>query len=161
GAGVVAFSLPACYLKLYFGLVVTAMRILILIKHRAERNFSWKNIIRIGAVISFNKGMSGGGYGPLIVSGQILSGVNVKNSIGITALAEGVTCFIGVAAYFTLGTHVDWVLAPYLIVGSLISVPLSVHTVKKMKTEEFTLIIGAATTLLGLFTLAKLIILII
>ena len=156
-AVVVALNLPEFYLKLYIGVLVTAMGILILIKHRAERIFSWKKIIGIGAVASFNKGMSGGGYGPLIVSGQILSGVNAKNSIGITALAEGVTCFVGVIAYFILGTHVDWVLAPYLIAGSLISVPLSVHTVKRMQTKEFTLIIGAATTLLGIFTLAKLI----
>ena len=156
-AVVVALNIPVFYLKLYIGLLITAMGIVILIKHKAERNFSWKKIIGIGAVASFNKGMSGGGYGPLIVSGQILSGVNAKNSIGITAFAEGVTCFVGVAAYLILGTHIDWGLAPYLVVGSLISVPLSVHTVKRMKTKEFTLIIGIATTLLGLFTLIKLI----
>lgn len=155
-AVVVALNLPVFYLKLYIGVLVTAMGILVMVKHKAERKFSWNKIIGIGAVASFNKGMSGGGYGPLIVSGQILSGVNAKNSIGITALAEGVTCLVGVIAYFILGSHVDWALAPYLVVGSLISVPLSVHTVKKMKTKEFTLIIGVATTLLGLFTLAKL-----
>ena len=154
----VALNLPPFYLKLYIGLLVTAMGILILVKHRAERIFSWKKIIGIGALASFNKGMSGGGYGPLIVSGQILSGINAKNSIGITALAEGATCFVGVTAYLILGANIDWALAPYLVIGSLISVPLSVHTVKRMKTKEFTLIIGIATTLLGLVTLSKLII---
>ena len=157
-AVVVALNIPVFYLKLYIGLLITAMGIVILIKHKAERIFSWKKIIGIGAVASFNKGMSGGGYGPLIVSGQILSGVNAKNSIGITAFAEGITCFVGVAAYLILGANIDWALAPYLVVGSLISVPLSVHTVKRMKTKEFTLIIGIATTLLGLVTLSKLII---
>lgn len=157
-AVIVALNLPAFYLKLYIGVLVTSMGILILIKHKSERIFSWNKIIGIGAVASFNKGMSGGGYGPLIVSGQILSGVNAKKSIGITAFAEGITCFVGVAAYLIIGGNIDWTLAPYLVIGSLISVPLSVHTVKRMKTKEFTLIIGVATTLLGVFTLAKLIV---
>jgi uncharacterized membrane protein YfcA len=156
-AVVVALKLPLFYLKLYIGLLVTAMGILVMLKHRTKSDFSWKKIMGIGALASFNKGMSGGGYGPLVVSGQILSGVNTKNSIGITALAEGVTCFVGVLTYFILSKQVDWVLAPYLIVGSLISVPLSVYTVKRMPVKEFTLIVGIITTLLGMFTLVKLI----
>jgi len=82
--------------------------------------------------------------------------VETKNSIGITALAEGATCFIGVVTYFMIGKNVDWLLAPYLVVGSLISVPLSVYTVKRMPVKQFTLIIGMATTLLGIFSLYKL-----
>ena len=155
-AVIVALKLPVFYLKLYIGLLVTAMGLLVMLKHRTKSVFSWKKILGIGALASFNKGMSGGGYGPLVVSGQILSGVNTKSSIGITALAEGVTCFVGVLAYFVLSKQVDWVLAPYLVVGSLISVPLSVYTVKRMPVKEFTLIVGIVTTLLGMLTLVKL-----
>ena len=154
----VALNLPVFYLKLYIGILVTTMGIIVMVKHKSERKFSWKRIMGIGVLASFNKGMSGGGYGPLVVSGQILSGVNTKNSIGITALAEGVTCFVGVLTYFVISTQVDWVLAPYLVTGSLISVPLSVYTVKRMPVKEFTLMIGAATTLLGLLILVKLIV---
>lgn len=157
-AVVVALNLPEFYLKLYIGILVLTMGIIVIIKHKARHNFSWKRIMGIGALASFNKGISGGGYGPLIVSGQILSGVNIKNSIGITALAEGVTCFVGVLAYIIIGTHVDWTLAPYLVAGSLISVPVSVYTVKKMPVKEFTLVIGMATALLGMLILIKLII---
>jgi uncharacterized membrane protein YfcA len=132
------------------------MGIIIVAKHKTRNAFSWKKIMGLGVLASFNKGISGGGYGPLIVSGQILSGVETKNSIGITALSEGATCFIGVITYFLVGANVDWMLAPYLVIGSLISVPLSVYTVKRMPVKQFTLIIGVATTLLGLFSLYKL-----
>ncbi len=155
-AVLIAVNLPVFYLKLYIGILVTAMGIIIVAKHQTNNEFSWKKIIGLGVVASFNKGISGGGYGPLIVSGQILSGVETKNSIGITALAEGATCFIGVITYFIVGTNVDWMLAPYLVTGSLISVPLSVYTVKRMPVKQFTLIIGVATTVLGLFLLYKL-----
>ncbi len=152
----VALLLSVFYLKLYIGVLVTIMGILIIIKHKTENKFSWKKILGLGLLASFNKGISGGGYGPLVVSGQILSGVETKNSIGITALAEGVTCFIGVITYFVIGTNVDWTLAPYMILGSIISVPLSVYTVKRMPIKRFTLIVGIATLILGVYTLAKL-----
>jgi len=157
-AVVIALSLPVFYLELYIGLLVMSMGILVLIKHKTRVKFSWKRIIGIGALASFNKGISGGGYGPLIVSGQILSGVNSKSSIGITALAEGVTCLVGVLAYFYFAKQVDWILAPYLVIGSLLSVPLSVYTVKIMPAKKFTLMIGGVTTLLGMMILIKLII---
>jgi uncharacterized membrane protein YfcA len=157
-AVLVALQMPPFYLTLYIGIIVLAMGIMVLVKYKSTINFSWKRIIGIGVLASFNKGMSGGGYGPLIVSGQILSGVGTKNSIGITALAEGITCFVGVLVYWIVGTRVDWVLAPYLVIGSLISVPFSVYTVKKMPLREFTFIIGLATTTLGIVTLAKVII---
>lgn len=155
-AVVIALKLPVFYLKLYISILVMSMGILVMVKHKSEKKFSWKRIMGIGALASFNKGISGGGYGPLIVSGQILSGVKAKNSIGITALAEGVTCLVGVVTYFVISKQIDWILAPYLIMGSLISVPISVYTVKKMPAKEFTLIIGIATTLLGLLILVKL-----
>lgn len=155
-AVVVALNLPAYYLKLYIGVVVTIMGVLVITKHRSERRFSWKRIMGIGTIASFNKGMSGGGYGPLIISAQILSGINTKNSIGIAALAEAFACFVGVLVYFFFGSGVEWVLAPYLVIGSLISVPLSVYTVKKAPTRQFTLVIGIATALLGILTLIRL-----
>jgi uncharacterized membrane protein YfcA len=156
-AVLIALTLPVFYLKLYIGLLVVTMGIIIIARHKTRNEFSWKKIMGLGILASFNKGISGGGYGPLIVSGQILSGVETKNSIGITALAEGATCFIGVITYFIVGTtNIDWLLAPYLVVGSLISVPLSVYTVKRMPVKQFTLVIGVATTLLGLFSLYKL-----
>lgn len=155
-AVLIALKLPVFYLKLYISLLVISMGIIIVVRHKTRNEFSWKKIMGLGVLASFNKGISGGGYGPLIVSGQILSGVGTKPSIGITALSEGATCFIGVITYFFVGTNVDWILAPYLVTGSLISVPLSVYTVKRMPVKQFTLIIGVATTLLGFFSLYKL-----
>jgi len=32
-------------------------------------SFSWKRLIAIGLISSFNKGISGGGYGPLVTGG--------------------------------------------------------------------------------------------
>ncbi len=155
-AVLVAVNIPKFYLKLYIGVLVLVMGILILIKHGKKSKFSWKKIIGLGVIASFNKGMSGGGYGPVVTSGQILSGLKTKAAIGITSLAEGLTCLVGVITYLLITSSINWSLAPFLVIGAIFSVPLSVYTVKIMKTKRLTLIIGIATTLLGILTLAKL-----
>jgi len=106
---------------------------------------------------SFNKGISGGGYGPIVTSGQILAGVKSKNAIGITSLAEGLTCFVGVITYLIFTNHtIEWDLAPSLVFGAILSVPIAVYTVKKFKGGHLKLIVGIATLILGLFTFGKL-----
>ncbi|MBN2183422.1 MAG: sulfite exporter TauE/SafE family protein, partial [Sedimentisphaerales bacterium] len=77
-----AVNIPKFWLKLYIGVLVLAMGILILICLKKEFKFSWLKVGFLGAVASFNKGMSGGGYGPIVTGGQILSGIEGKSAVG-------------------------------------------------------------------------------
>ena len=151
-------SLPKFYLKIYIGFLILAIGIVILITLNKSYSFSWKKIAFLGLIASFNKGISGGGYGPVVTGGQILSGVNGKNAVGITSLAEGLTCLVGVLTYLFIHISINWILAPYLVIGGIISVPISVYTVREMKTKKLRKIIGIVTILLGLFTLGKILI---
>ncbi len=154
----IALSVSIFYVKLYIGVLVLSMGILILVTLNRTYKFSWKKVSSMGLLAAFNKGISGGGYGPLVTSGQILSGVNSKNAIGITSLAEGLTCFVGVITYFIYTNHaIQWTLAPSLVIGALASVPFAAFTVKKIKTKYLKLIVGIATVILGLVTLGKII----
>jgi uncharacterized membrane protein YfcA len=157
-AVLLAVKVSTFYIKLYIGILVLTMGILIFGTLRKTFSFSWKKIISLGLLAAFNKGISGGGYGPLVTSGQILSGVNSKNAIGVTSLAEGLTCLVGVIAYIFYTNHtIQWTLAPSLIVGAILSVPFAAFTVKKVKAHHLRLIVGIATLVLGLFTLGKII----
>jgi len=152
-----ALNLPSFYVRLYIGLLVMSMGIFILLTLKKTFLFSYRKISLLGLIAAFNKGISGGGYGPIVTSGQILSGVNSKNAIGITSLAEGLTCLIGVITYLVFTNHiVDWTLAPSLILGAILSVPLAAWAVKKYKAKHFKLIVGLATLVLGLISLGKL-----
>lgn len=151
----IALSLSKFYLKLYIGILIFSMGLYIIIARKKEYIFSWKKIIGLGILASFNKGISGGGYGPIITSGQLLSGIEGKNAIGITSLAEGLTCLVGIIMYFLLKPSIDLTIAPFLIIGALLSIPFSVYTVKQISTKNMKIIIGIVTLLLGLFTLLK------
>lgn len=156
-AVLIALNLPVFYIKLYIGLLVFSMGVLIIVSLNRKYKFSWKKITSLGLLAAFNKGISGGGYGPLVTGGQILSGVKLKSAIGITSLAEGLTCLVGVIAYFIFTNHtIEWNLAPSLVLGAMLSVPLAAYTVKKFKGKHLKLIMGIATLILGLVTLGKL-----
>jgi uncharacterized membrane protein YfcA len=156
-AVLIAMRLPASAVKLYIGILVFAMGVIILATLNRNYPFSWRKIVGLGLLAAFNKGISGGGYGPVVTGGQILSGVKEKSAIGIASLAEGLTCVVGVAMYVAFTNHtVDWRLAPSLVLGAVVSVPFAAFAVKKFKTGKLRLLVGIATVALGLLTLLKL-----
>ncbi len=159
GAGLavaIALSIPAVWLKLFIGVVVLSMGVIILAAPRAGLGFSWARVTGLGLLAAFNKGMSGGGYGPLVTGGQILSGVQSKSAIGITSVSEGLTCAVGLGIYLATGTAIAWNLAVPLMIGALASVPLSAFTVRRVGARELRTVVGAATAALGLLTLVRL-----
>ncbi|MHA2431566.1 MAG: sulfite exporter TauE/SafE family protein [Promethearchaeota archaeon] len=152
----IAINIPKLWLNTYIGLMVLGMGVIILLNLNKNFRFSWKKIIGLGSIAAFNKGMSGGGYGPVVTGGQILSGVNGNNAVGITSLAEGLTCVVGVIVFIASPQIIDWSLAPSLIIGAILSVPLSAFIVKKMPTKTLKIAIGLITLILGLITIIKL-----
>jgi len=50
---------------------------------------------------------------------------------------------------------VDWKLAPFIVVGAVLSVPLSAKSVKLISTQRLKLAIAVLTIVLGILTIAK------
>ena len=147
--------LPEFYLKLYISILIMAVGLVIIVTMKKNYRFSWGKLISLGMLAAFNKGISGGGYGPAVTGGQLLVGVNSKSAVGITSFAEALTCIVGVIAYLSITSKTQWGLTPYLLVGSILSVPFSVYTVKMIKTEKLRFGIGIFTMLIGLITMLK------
>lgn len=151
----VAINIPQLVLKVYIGFMVLAIGIVMLVNMHKAHGFSWKRIAGVGLVAAFNKGISGGGYGPVVTGGQILSGVDGKNAVGITSLAEGLTCMVGFSIYFMTGSVKSWELLPYVLIGAIISVPFSAATVRRLNTRTLRIAIAILTILLGVATLLR------
>jgi uncharacterized protein len=150
----VAVRISKTAMGIVIGTIILTMGLVILLLRNRTFSFSWAGITSLGVVASFNKGISGGGYGPLLVGGQLISGVEVKNAIGITQLAEAMVCLVGVIAYaFTPEGTMR--IAPWLIIGAVASVPLATYTVKKYAREKLKTIVGMVTILLGVLTFIK------
>jgi uncharacterized membrane protein YfcA len=154
----VAVNIPDWVLKTYIGLLVLAMGVTILLTMNRTFAFSWRKLVGLGLLAALNKGLSGGGYGPVVCGGQVLTGMGAREAIGVTSLAEGLVCMVGVLAYTLTGNGaIDWGLAPSLVLGAMLSVPFAALTVKRMSFRRLRWAIGSAVTGLGAFTLIKLV----
>lgn len=158
----IAIRLPENILRLYIGLLVIIIGITILFKRKKKKRykFSWKKITLFGIIASFNKGITGGGYGPVLAGGQMILGVKSKKAVGITALTEGIVSTVGFIAYYLIGRliHFNWSLIISLLIGGIIATPVAVYIVKKVNHKILKDIIGVVSILLGLIVVLKVLI---
>jgi len=149
--------LPKIWLKTYIGVMVFMMGLLVV--KEAYFEFSWKKIMGIGLISAFNKGLSGGGFGPIVTGGQILSGNGHKESIGATTLAEAPICIAGFLFYMMFrvqsGLEICWPLFGSLLVGAIIAAPFGPRITRVIPRECMGKVIGLLMASLGLLTLLK------
>ncbi|MEA1950895.1 MAG: sulfite exporter TauE/SafE family protein [Planctomycetota bacterium] len=152
-----ALRIPEFWLKGIIAIIILSVGIATLATVRRRFRYRRGHIIALGAVAAFNKGLSGGGYGPLVTAGQVVSGISPKNAVAITSLAESLTCLVGLVAYMIMAPHkIEWALAAPLTVGAMLSVPMATLTVKQMPEALMRVSVGTVTCLLGVLTVAKL-----
>ena len=157
-AVILAVNLPKRAVNLYIGLMILAVGVFIIFGRRVSGGLSWRKIVALGSIAAFNKGISGGGYGPLVTGGQVLAGVPEKSAVGITSMAEGLVCLVGLILYLVLQGALNWAVALPLALGALLSVPTATLTVKVLPARLLRSSIGYATLYLGALTLLKIVI---
>jgi hypothetical protein len=86
-------SLTEEFVMLYIAIIIIIAGILML--PELKFHFSWKRMYALSILASFNKAISGGGYGPVMTIGQITSGRDAKESVAVTDLSESFLSGIG------------------------------------------------------------------
>ena len=171
-AGVlVAVGISKLALKTYIGVLVLAMGVILL--SRFSFRFSWRRMVGVGIVSSFNKGISGGGFGPVVTAGQIIAGNDHRSAVGCTTAAEAPICIAGFIVYCLSGQAAGvavadaWhpqlgsvvltfpkILLP-LTIGSILATPFGAHITKRIPREKLRPVLGVLVVLLGAWTLLK------
>jgi len=153
-SALIAINIPTVVLKMYIGILVCSIGIVLLL--RSKFNFTWKKILGIGILSAFNKGISGGGFGPVVTSGQLISGRDSKESIGVTTLSEAPICIAGFLTYLLKNGLSTWDLIFPLTIGASIGAVIGPYITKKFKSEKkIRLSLGILVTFLGIWTLIK------
>lgn len=151
-AAQIAINVPKDVLKTYIGILVLLMGMILLLGIK----FTWKNIIGLGLLSSFNKGMSGGGFGPVVTSGQILTGRESKNSIAATTLAEAPICITGFLTFYITQGLATWNLVWLLSIGSILGAIIGPNITAKFTSErKVRITLGIIVTILGIWTLVR------
>jgi uncharacterized membrane protein YfcA len=149
----VALNIPSWVMTVYIGVLVITMGAIILT--RRKFSFSWKRLSLVGFISSFNKAMSGGGFGPVVATGQIISGVNSKNAIGITTLSESPICIASFIGYLLFYPGFTWGMALALLVGAGIAGTVGPYITKYLPGSRLRMIVGILAVVLGIWTLVK------
>lgn len=149
-------------LKLWIGLIVLVCGILMVftVKNRyiVKGKFKAKNDIPLTMLCSFNKGMSGGGYGPVSTAGLIAIRAPPKKAVGSTILSEGIVCLIGYIMFISIG-KASIQLNPLTIaitIGALLASLPAAYCTNKIDSKKLKLIIAIFIIILGIWTLTKL-----
>lgn len=150
-----AIKLPKDALNAGVGGIILLSGLFVLLHSRRHIEYRRWKMVLLAVVASFNKAVSGGGYGPLVTSGQILSGVSGKASVGITSFAEAFTCLLAVTLFLARGEHLNLVLFIPMCAGALLSVPFSVLAISAIQEERLRTVIGGVTAVMGALTLWK------
>jgi hypothetical protein len=152
----IAVSIPKFWLKLFISVVIIGIGVITIATRQRRLKYRRSHIVALGAVAAFNKGLSGGGYGPLVTGGQVVSGISPKQAVGITSVAEAFTCLTGLVAYAVSHQSIYWWLAIPLTAGALFSVPMATLTVRGLPESVIRAGVGVFACVLGVLTIIKL-----
>lgn len=154
-------SIPSRILKTWIGLIVLGCGILMLftLKERyiVKGAFKLRNDIPLTLICSFNKGISGGGYGPVSTAGLIAVQADPKKAVGSTILSEGIVCLMGFLMFTLIGKatfHLNSLTICITTAACLATFPGAFLT-KKMDTKRLKLIITGFILCLGIYTLLR------
>ncbi len=136
--------------------LVLALGMRTLANARQPTCFRGGGILAIGLIAAFSKGVSGGGYGPLVTSGQIVCGLPARQAVAITSIAEALTCLIVLMGYLAVKGAPDWTLALPLAGGALMAVPWATLSVRRLPQTWLCAAVGVLTLVLGLVSLVTL-----
>jgi hypothetical protein len=141
------------FIKSYIAILVLILGIVLLSNKKFI--FSWKKIVGISILSAFNKSLSGGGFGPLVTSGQIISGKNAKKAIGITVFTEAPICICGFITYLLLNGLIEPLFPTLLTIGAVAATPLGALLTKKLKENTGRKLVGIICLFLGIFTIIR------
>lgn len=151
----IAVKIPKWLLTAYIGILVLVIGILLL--WGKTFMFSWKKMMGVGLLASFNKGISGGGFGPITTGGQVITGNENKSSIGCTTLSEVPICITGFVTYMLLKGLASYDLLIVTSIGAAIGAPFGALLTKKIDSKKLKYILGVIMMVLGAYTLISII----
>ena len=167
GCVAVAFSITAVYavlklatvwIKLYVAVLLVVMGVVSLVSWRRSPVYRPGGMLLFGALAAFNKGVGGGGYGPVVTVGGILSGVPVKSMMAVTALSEGTVCVFSVGVWLAMmsqGVVLDFLLLPSMLLGSAVAAVAAPYATRVLPERAWRLLVPLYCCVLAAYAFVK------
>jgi uncharacterized membrane protein YfcA len=153
-----AVPLPEKVIKTYVATLVLLMSAVILMHHwiKPHKIYRPRRLSFFAALAGVNKGLGGGGFGPVITLGAVFAGVIEKSATGIATLAEGCVSALAVLAFLAIraaGAEVDMSLLPSLWLGALPAGVIGPYAVRVLPSRIWRYVIPLYGVAVGTMTL--------
>jgi len=118
------FEVDKIWIKLYVAALLLMMGVTSLFQSKKERPYKPGKMVFWASLAGFNKGVGGGGYGPVVTIGGLMAGVPVKSMMAVTAISEGSVSTVSVLVWFLMlssGVTIDYILLPSFMLATMFS----------------------------------------
>lgn len=105
-----AVPLPEKAIRTYVAVLVLLMGGSMLAHHwlRPHKTYRPRRLVFFAGLAGVNKGLGGGGYGPVITLGAVFSGIIEKSATAIATLAEGAVSMLATFAFLAQSPPRAW-----------------------------------------------------
>ena len=142
-------------LTLYIGTLILMTGVFLLLNRTLHVKFSWTKLGLLSLFASFNKGISGSGFGPIVTTGLLYMNTGEKAAVSIQSFSELFVSLFGFATFFASGAKLNWDLTWSLLIGVTVSTPLAAFIVKRVQGATLRKAIAVVTAVLGAATLLQ------
>ena len=158
-----AIKVDKLLIKTYVAILVIFMGIIAMIKLKSKtQTYKPKLLTFFSALAGFNKGIGAGGYGPVVMLGQIFSGIYEKTATAIVSLSEGIVSIVGVGAFVLIPVitnmpiEIDFFLLPSIFTGGFLAALVSPYMVRVFPNKIWKIIIPIYALAIGIYVLTGL-----
>ena len=149
-------------IKTYVAILVIVMGIISMFKLRSKSSrYRPKLLTFFSALAGFNKGIGAGGYGPVVMLGQLFSGIYEKTATAIVSVSEALVSVAGVAAFVLIPVFsnqpikIDFYLLPSVFTGGFIAALIAPYMVRILPNRIWRFVIPVYALVIGVYVLLK------
>jgi uncharacterized membrane protein YfcA len=151
-----AIQFDKSIISVYVMVLVLLMAVVALfrehLKPAGDAEYRPRMLVGFAALAGFNKGIGGGGYGPVTTMGQLYAGVYEKAASAISSISEGLASLVGVITYFGItaaGVELNFMLVPSLLAGSLLAAVFAPFSVRVIPNRIYKYVIPGYALAIG------------
>ena len=155
-----ALNLPKSFIKFYVAILILFMGIFAIFRIRITQKKDLipkpKLMILFAALAGFNKGVGGGGYGPVITLGEVSCGIYEKSATAIVSFSEAIVSVAGIITFLivsTIGVKVDFILLPWIFTGAFFGALITPYIVRVVPNKFWKIIIPIYAIGIGTYIL--------
>lgn len=134
------------WIKLYVAILLLMMGVISVYSAKKDKPYRPNKMIGFAALAGFNKGVGGGGYGPVVTIGGLLAGVPVKSMLAVTAICEGTVSTFAIIVWLALltsGVQIDYLLLPSMMLATMFSAVAAPYMTRVFPEKAWKIIVPA------------------